>query len=100
MSYDNIPDVPETPDLPTQIAFPLKAIVRTVVQNLVGLLLAWLARNGVEFADPNVAMYLVDIITAVIWVLGTALATWVMTRQTINDALTRFGLGARPKDAV
>ena len=34
------------PELPIQIAFPLRTVLRGVVQSLIGLLLAWLARYG------------------------------------------------------
>ena len=68
------------PELPTQIAFPLRTVLRGVVQSLVGLLLAWLARYGFEVTDPGVTQAIVDVVTAAVWVAGTALTTWIMTR--------------------
>lgn len=68
------------PELPTQIAFPLRTVLRGVVQSLVGLLLAWLARYGFEVTDPEVTQAIVDVVTAAVWVAGTALTTWIMTR--------------------
>ena len=84
------------PELPTQIAFPLRTILRGVVQNLVGLLLAWLARYGFEITDPGVAVALVDAVTAVVWIVGTALATWIMTRP----AVARIFLPPVPSRAI
>ena len=68
-----------TEPLPTQLAYPLRAIIRTLVQAAVGVLFAWLARVGVEFVDPNAAVMLVDLLTALVWAGVTALATWVMS---------------------
>lgn len=68
------------PELPTQIAFPLRTVLRGVVQSLVGLLLAWLARYGFEATDPGITQAIVDVVTAAVWVAGTALTTWIMTR--------------------
>ena len=84
------------PELPTQIAFPLRTILRGGVQNLVGLLLAWLTRYGFEITDPGVAVALVDVVTAVVWIAGTALATWIMTRP----AVARVFLPPVPRRAI
>lgn len=71
---------PGLPELPTQIAFPLRTVLRGVVQSLVGLLLAWLARYGFEVTDPGITQAIVDVVTAAVWIAGTALTTWIMTR--------------------
>ena len=86
--------------IPTQIAYPLRAILRTVIQSGVGFVLAWLARSGVEFTDPNVASVLVDTITAAVWVGGTALATWIMTRPAIAAALSKTAIAPVPRRAI
>ena len=93
------PATPGLPEVPTQIAFPLRAILRTIVQNLVGLLLAWLARNGFEFTDPQAAVYIVDLVTAVVWIVGTALATWIMTRPAVAKLIARTPLAPAPAPA-
>ena len=92
--------IPGLPEVPTQIAFPLRAILRTIVQNLVGLLLAWLARNGFEFTDPQAAGYIVDFVTAVVWIVGTAITTWVMTRPAVAALLARTFLSPVPRRAA
>ena len=92
--------VPETPNLPTQIAFPLRTIVRTLVQNLVGVLLAWLYRLGMDEVGPGVASAVVDFFTASVWAVGTAAATWLMNRKSVNEFLTKIGFGARPARAI
>ena len=93
-------DVPETPLLPTQISFPLRTIVRTLVQNLVGMLLAWLYRQGMGEISPETSAAVIDIITASVWMGGTALITWLMSRKSVNEFLTKIGLGARPAKAI
>ena len=93
-------DVPETPSLPTQISFPLRTIVRTIVQSLVGMLLAWLYRHGMEEISPEASAAVIDIITASVWIGGTSLSTWLMSRKSVNEFLTKIGLGARPAKAI
>lgn len=84
------------PEAPTQVAFPLRTLLRSIVQVLVGALLSWLARLGVRVADPAVEGYLIDLVTSAIWILGTALATWVMTRPGIDAFLQGTALSPSP----
>lgn len=87
---------PDYSTVPTQILYPLRTIMRSIVQALVGAALAWLARQGVEVTDPELAAQLVELISAVVWVAGTALATWVMTRPAVADLLSRTLLAPTP----
>lgn len=83
-------------DLPTQLAYPARAILRTIVQSLVGLLGAWLVRYvGIPLED-DLALSLVDLITAVAWVGLTALAAWVMTRPSVAKVLSGTPLAPAP----
>ena len=91
---DEGPVVP--PEVPTQVAFPLRTLLRSIVQVLAGALLSWLARLGVRVADPAVEGYLVDLVTSAVWILGTALATWVMTRTKIDAFLQGTALSPSP----
>lgn len=84
------------PYVPTQLAYPVRTIIRGIVQNLVGLFLAWLAGLGVTFADPNVAIQLVEGLSALVWFVGTALATWIMTRPRVAQLLRETILAPSP----
>lgn len=95
MSEFNDTPEPELPTIPTQIAFPLRTILRSVVQNLVGLLLGWVARQGLEVSDV-VAQQIVDLVSALVWLVGTALTTWVMTRPAVARLLERTILAPSP----
>ena len=84
-------DAEPTPTpLPTQVTQPLQAALRTLVAALVGALVAYLARLiGGQDSSPE--------LVSAIGVVVTTIVTRVMAVPMVNDALTRFGLGATPK---
>ena len=89
-------------EVPTQTQFPLKAVLRTIVAYLVGLGLAWTARQvpGVESILAQLTQPLIDAITNGAPVALAGFITWLMTRPKINAILTKIGIGAKPKRAV
>ena len=84
-------DAAPTPTpLPTQVTQPLQAALRTLVAAVVGALVAYLARLiGGQDSSPE--------LVSAIGVVVTTIVTRVMAIPDVNDALTRFGLGATPK---
>ena len=89
-------EVPVSPDIPSQVAFPARAVLRTVVQALVGALGAWLARVVGYELDPAMSAGLVDLITALVWIGVTALAAWVMSRPGVARLLRPTVLAPEP----
>lgn len=87
---------------PTQTQFPLKAVLRTIVAYLVGLGLAWVARQvpGVESTLAQLTQPLIEAITNGVAVALAGFVTWLMARPKINEFLTKLGLGAKPKYAA
>ena len=87
---------------PTQVLYPLKAVLRTVVQYLLGLattklvliLPAW------EFVWSENSVIIIDWVTNILVALFMALWAWVMSKPVVNGWLTKIGLGAQPKRAV
>lgn len=80
-------------DQPTQVRFPWRATVRTVIQ-----------------AIPAVAVAVPGVVAAIeqdhpgllgpvglVAVTASGIAARVMALPAVNDLLTRFGLGAEPK---
>ena len=92
-------------DLPTQLAHPARAILRTTVQAIVGGAAAWATRvTAIEIA-PEVVGVVVDVITSLAWIAGTAAAAWVMSRPVVArwleptilaPAPPRRAIGGRP----
>ncbi len=73
-------------DVATQITYPLRTVVRTFVQWLVGLVLAFLLRKfALDFAGWS--QQIVDVVTTLTWALLTAGATWLMTRPAVAKFL-------------
>ena len=89
-------------EAPTQTQFPLKAVLRTIVAYLVGLSLAWVARQapGVESALAQLTQPLIEAITNGVAVALAGFITWLMARPKINSLLTKVGIGAKPKYAA
>ena len=87
---------------PTQLQFPLKAVLRTIVAYLVGLGLTWVARQvpGVESILAQLTQPLIEAITNGVAVALAGFITWLMARPKINAILTKLGLGAKPKYAA
>ncbi len=83
-------------DLPTQLAYPLRAVLRTVVQAIIGMLLSWLARKGITVSDAGFETALVDLVVSAVWVAGTAFAAWVMTRPLVAGWLAGTPLAPAP----
>ena len=85
---------------PTQIAFPLRTVLRTLIQVSVGAIGAWAVRAlGVTF-DPtsDTAITLIDSLTTVAWITLTALASWGMTRPSVSRLLSGTILAPAPED--
>ena len=89
-------------EVPTQTQFPLKAVLRTIVAYLVGLGLAWVARQvpGVESTLAQLTQPLIEAITNGVAVVLAGFITWLMARPKINNLLTKIGIGATPKYAA
>lgn len=82
-----------SPTPPSQVAYPAKALLRTVIQVLVGL--------------AAIAPFLIDDLGIkatggfVVTVLGVAAAlTRVMAIPAVDRLLSSFGLGAEPGDKL
>lgn len=84
---------------PTQVLFPLQAILRTVVQAGVGALVAWLVVRFPGVADElqQIQGPAVEIAMYGLTVVATTLMAWLMTRPAVNRALSQIGLGAKPR---
>lgn len=82
--------------LATQLAYPLRAVLRTIVQALVGMGLAWLARKGVAVTDPGFEAAMVDLLVSAVWVAGTALAAWIMTLPAVAKVLSGTPIAPSP----
>ena len=89
-------------EVPTQLQFPLKAVLRTIVAYLVGLGLAWVARQvpSVQSTLAELTQPLVEAITNGVAVALAGFITWLMARPKVNAILTKVGIGAKPKYAA
>ena len=95
-------DSPVVIPTPTQVLYPIKAVVRTVVQYLLSIASTWLI-TSVTLWDviwANNSDVIVDVATNILIALLMALWAWVMSRPVVNDWLTKIGIGAQPKRAV
>lgn len=87
---------------PTQVAYPWRAAVRTVLAYLAGagivVPIAW------TIAQETLGAYLSPgVITAIAWTVGLIVAvsgfiTRVMAIPAVNELLTRLGVGATPAE--
>lgn len=81
---------------PTQVAEPVQAAKRTVLQYLSGVLsalvVAGLVRIGLDVPGDVAQAVGVLVGAAVSW-----LTAWIMAQARTNAILTGFGLGATPK---
>lgn len=89
-------------ETPTQVQFPLKAVLRTVVAYVVGLGLTWAATQIPDVAEQlrHLEAPVVEATTNGIAVAIAGFTTWLMTRPKVNAFLVRIGLGAKPKYAA
>lgn len=79
------------PGTPTQVAHPWRAVVRTLVASAVGVALAWLVRSvGIDLTALSEPM--VDSLTTAVWVAGTGLVQWLLTRPRLQPVLAVIGL--------
>ena len=69
---------------PTQVAHTARTMVRTIVQSAVGAGVAWLAAHGIDIAQYAEA------IVGIIWVVATALTTWVMNQPSVNAFIDKW----------
>ena len=95
----------EAPVVPTQVAHPWKAVIRTAIQTglpavVLGALIAILeaSQDFITDLSPN-SPWGVYIGMAVTGVTGfSVMLARIMANPQVNDLLTRFGLGAEPKN--
>lgn len=89
---------------PTQVASPWRATLRTYAQTFLAVLLALVAIAPVvqdfvaEVAPGSPVLGFIAAASGGIAALAAAI-TRIMALEKVNDVLTRFGLGAAPKDA-
>ena len=95
-------DSPEVIPTPTQVLYPIKAVIRTVVQYLLSLASTWLITSvplwDVIWASNSETI--VEVATNILIAALMALWAWIMSRPVVNDWLTKIGIGAQPKRAV
>lgn len=81
---------------PTQVAEPIQAAKRTVLQYIAGvlsaLIVAGLVRLGLAVPDEVAQAIGVLVGAAVSWA-----AAWLMAQPRVNNTLTALGLGAVPR---
>ena len=95
-------DSPVVIPTPTQVLYPIKAVIRTVVQYLLSLASTWLI-TAVPLWDviwASNSETIVDTATNVLIAALMALWAWIMSRPVVNGWLTKIGIGAQPKSAV
>jgi len=80
-----------TSTTPTQVAHPVRTLLRTLIAAAVGAFLGWLARQGIDAL--HVAEALVDWLTGIAWAAATALAQWFLTLPGVNRVLAGTPLG-------
>lgn len=80
-------------DQPTQVRFPWRATVRTVIQTLPAIAVAVPGVvAAIEEGHPGLTGPV-----GVAAIAASGIVTRVMALPAVNDLLTRFGLGAEPK---
>lgn len=86
----------EKVEVPTQILYPLRAVLRTAAASIVGAAVGAVALYfGVQISDEANAA-LVELVAGILTVTATAGVTWIMTRPTIADLLRRTPLAPTP----
>lgn len=77
---------------PTQVAHPVKAILRTFVAAAVASVLALIVRVvGIDLAEFEGA--LVELITVAVWAVVLAAVQWALTHPTLMPFWKAVGLG-------
>lgn len=87
--------------VPTQVAHPGKAILRTFVASGVGIATAWVARViGVDLTE--LSEEIVTGITVAVWALVLGVVQWLLTRPKLLPFWEAIGLGtgAETEDAI
>ncbi len=79
--------------VPTQVAEPLQAAKRTILQFISGLAASAIVAGLVRL-DVTVPPEVVSAIGVIVGAGVSGLAAWAMGQPQINDALSRIGLGA------
>lgn len=80
-----------TPGIPTQVAHPWRAVVRTFVAAAVGVALAWVARTvGVDLTQWEQGI--TDSVTAAAWAVGTGVVQWALSHPRLQGFLRVIGL--------
>ena len=76
----------ETP--PTQVMYPIRAILRTFIAAAVSAFVTWATSIGIDIA--TFAPGLTDLLTSALWAVLTALVTWVLTKPGVNAWLQKY----------
>lgn len=99
MSDSPILEVPEPQPaevIPSQLVFPARAVIRTILQWLLGAAFAWMARVwGLDLTPYS--SQIIDAATAFIALVFAAFFAWLMTRPKIAALLHGTFLAPTPK---
>lgn len=80
-----------TTTTPTQVAHPVRTLLRTLIVAGVGAFLGWLSRHGIDAI--HITDELADWLTGIVWGAGTALAQWVLTLPSVDRILRNTPIG-------
>lgn len=80
-----------TTTTPTQVAHPVRTLLRTLIVAGVGAFLGWLSRQGID--ATHITDELADWLTGIAWGLATALAQWVLTLPGVDRVLRHTPIG-------
>lgn len=94
--------VPAVIPEPTQIQYPFKAVLRTVVAFVLGALAKFGINNIPGFGEVwmQYSQLIVDVVNNFLFAALVGFFTWLFTLPKVNAFLTKIGLGAQPKRAV
>ena len=73
---------------PTQVAHPWRAVLRTFVAAVVGVVITWLAGLGIDL--EALAPAITDSITLGLFTLVTGVVTGVLAHPTVNTWVERY----------
>lgn len=84
---------------PTQVLYPIKAVLRTIVAALLGVVVTALIATFPGLTDlvNEVVPNLTTLLTELLFIIITGFFTWVMALPAVNAFLTKIGLGATPR---
>lgn len=88
--------------VPTQVHYPIKAVLRTVVAFVLGALAKFGIDNitGFEEVWMQYGQLIVDVVNNFLFAALVGFFTWLFTLPKVNAFLTKIGLGAQPKNTV